>query len=73
MQVIAFCDSGLASPQLVFSHWDVIHGDPFWVPKTEDELEMFGEKVCKSKHPLVFYHFILTYPRRQMHQTTPRL
>jgi hypothetical protein len=29
----------------VFSHWDVIHGDPFWVPKTEEELELFGEKV----------------------------
>lgn len=28
--------SGLANPQLIFSHWGVIHGDPFWVPATEE-------------------------------------
>jgi ribosome assembly protein 1 len=36
--------SGLASPQLVFSHWEVIDINPFWVPNTEEELELFGEK-----------------------------
>ncbi|XP_032453197.1 elongation factor-like GTPase 1 isoform X2 [Nasonia vitripennis] len=36
--------SGLASPQLVFSHWEVIEQDPFWVPSTEDEYLHFGEK-----------------------------
>ncbi|EMP29168.1 Elongation factor Tu GTP-binding domain-containing protein 1 [Chelonia mydas] len=36
--------SGLASPQLVFSHWEVISGDPFWVPTTEEEYLHFGEK-----------------------------
>ncbi|XP_073160184.1 elongation factor-like GTPase 1 isoform X3 [Lepidochelys kempii] len=36
--------SGLASPQLVFSHWEVILGDPFWVPTTEEEYLHFGEK-----------------------------
>eukprot|EP00731_Ephydatia_muelleri_P016612 Em0009g1036a len=36
--------SGLASPQLVFSHWEVIPSDPFWVPTTEEELLHFGEK-----------------------------
>ncbi|XP_043933738.1 elongation factor-like GTPase 1 [Protopterus annectens] len=36
--------SGLASPQLVFSHWEVISSDPFWVPTTEEEYLHFGEK-----------------------------
>ncbi|XP_047121853.1 elongation factor-like GTPase 1 [Schistocerca piceifrons] len=36
--------SGLASPQLVFSHWEVIDIDPFWRPNTEEELLHFGEK-----------------------------
>ncbi|EGD82627.1 hypothetical protein PTSG_11989 [Salpingoeca rosetta] len=36
--------SGLAVPQLVFSHWEVIDEDPFWVPTTEEEKAHFGEK-----------------------------
>ena len=36
--------SGLASPQLVFSHWEKIQMDPFWVPSTEEELTHYGEK-----------------------------
>jgi ribosome assembly protein 1 len=36
--------SGAASPQLVFSHWAVLEVDPFYVPKTEEELEEFGEQ-----------------------------
>uniref|UniRef100_UPI00358E6E16 elongation factor-like GTPase 1 n=2 Tax=Myxine glutinosa TaxID=7769 RepID=UPI00358E6E16 len=36
--------SGLASPQLVFSHWEVVTSDPYWVPTTEEEYLHFGEK-----------------------------
>ncbi|XP_075235749.1 elongation factor-like GTPase 1 [Lycorma delicatula] len=36
--------SGLASPQLLFSHWEVIELDPFWEPSTEEEYLHFGEK-----------------------------
>ncbi|CAB3384639.1 Hypothetical predicted protein [Cloeon dipterum] len=36
--------SGLASPQLVFSHWEVLDVDPFWAPSTEEEYLHFGEK-----------------------------
>lgn len=36
--------SGLASPQLVFSHWEVLDIDPFWVPTTEEEYLHYGEK-----------------------------
>ncbi|KAL0270763.1 UNVERIFIED_CONTAM: hypothetical protein PYX00_008062 [Menopon gallinae] len=36
--------SGLAVPQLVFSHWEVIDIDPFWSPRTEEEYLHYGEK-----------------------------
>lgn len=41
--------SGLAVPQLIFSHWEVIAEDPFWVPTTEEELLHFGEKVSRAR------------------------
>ncbi|XP_023227441.1 elongation factor-like GTPase 1 [Centruroides sculpturatus] len=36
--------SGMACPQLLFSHWDILDLDPFWVPTTEEEYLHFGEK-----------------------------
>eukprot|EP00095_Tigriopus_kingsejongensis_P009706 snap_masked-scaffold115_size343722-processed-gene-0.4 protein:Tk09706 transcript:snap_masked-scaffold115_size343722-processed-gene-0.4-mRNA-1 annotation:"elongation factor tu gtp-binding domain-containing protein 1" len=36
--------SGMAMPQLVFSHWETIHIDPFWVPRTEEEFLHYGDK-----------------------------
>lgn len=36
--------SGLAMPQLFFSHWEVVDIDPFWVPQTEEEITHYGEK-----------------------------
>ncbi|KRY82764.1 Elongation factor Tu GTP-binding domain-containing protein 1 [Trichinella pseudospiralis] len=36
--------SGLAWPQLVFSHWEVLAMDPFWLPTTDDEIMHHGEK-----------------------------
>ena len=36
--------SGLAMPQLVFSHWEVIDLDPFWIPQTAEEILHFGDK-----------------------------
>ncbi|KRZ11888.1 Elongation factor Tu GTP-binding domain-containing protein 1, partial [Trichinella zimbabwensis] len=36
--------SGLAWPQLVFSHWEVLAVDPFWLPTTDDEIMHHGEK-----------------------------
>ncbi|CAM8957617.1 unnamed protein product [Rhodiola kirilowii] len=35
--------SGAASALLVLSHWEAIPEDPFFVPKTEDEIEEFGD------------------------------
>lgn len=36
--------SGAASPQLIFKGFDLFDLDPFWVPRTEEELEDLGEK-----------------------------
>lgn len=36
--------SGLAAPQMLFSHWEVIDIDPFWRPCTEEEYLHWGEK-----------------------------
>lgn len=36
--------SGLASPQLKFSHWEVLDVDPFWEPVTDEEYLHYGEK-----------------------------
>lgn len=35
--------SGAASPQLLFSGYEMLDEDPFWVPFTEEELEDLGE------------------------------
>ncbi|KAG6903265.1 hypothetical protein C0995_000160 [Termitomyces sp. Mi166 len=40
--------SGAASPQLVFSGYEILDQDPFWVPTTEEELEDLGEKADRS-------------------------
>ncbi|KAF8349218.1 translation elongation factor 2 [Amanita rubescens] len=40
--------SGAASPQLLFSGYELLDQDPFWVPTTEEELEDLGEKADRS-------------------------
>ncbi|KAL2346037.1 hypothetical protein Fmac_000037 [Flemingia macrophylla] len=35
--------SGAASALLVLSHWDALPEDPFFIPKTEEEIEEFGD------------------------------
>ncbi|XP_055900516.1 elongation factor-like GTPase 1 [Biomphalaria glabrata] len=46
--------SGLASPQLKFSHWEVIPVDPFWVPTTEEEYMHYGEKADAENRARVY-------------------
>lgn len=36
--------SGMANPQLIFSHYEIIDVDPFWTPSTEEEYALYGEK-----------------------------
>lgn len=50
--------SGLASPQLMFSHWEVIPSDPFWVPTTEEEYLHFGEKADSANQALKYMNAV---------------
>ncbi|XP_056115098.1 elongation factor-like GTPase 1 [Rhinichthys klamathensis goyatoka] len=50
--------SGLASPQLVFSHWEVIPSDPCWVPTTEEEYLHFGEKADSANQALKYMNAV---------------
>ncbi|CAF90741.1 unnamed protein product, partial [Tetraodon nigroviridis] len=50
--------SGLASPQLVFSHWEVISSDPYWVPTTEEEYLHFGEKADSENQALKYMNSV---------------
>lgn len=36
--------SGMANPQLIFSHYELIDVDPFWTPNSEEEYALYGEK-----------------------------
>ncbi|KAL1405409.1 Cytoplasmic GTPase/eEF2-like protein (ribosomal biogenesis) [Vanrija albida] len=40
--------SGAASPQLIFSGYETLDQDPFWVPTTIEELEDLGEKADRA-------------------------
>ncbi|KAA1479454.1 P-loop containing nucleoside triphosphate hydrolase protein [Dentipellis sp. KUC8613] len=46
--------SGAASPQLVFSGYELLDQDPFWVPTTEEELEDLGEKADRQNVAKVY-------------------
>uniref|UniRef100_A0A3Q2XYT0 Elongation factor-like 1 n=1 Tax=Hippocampus comes TaxID=109280 RepID=A0A3Q2XYT0_HIPCM len=50
--------SGLASPQMVFSHWEVISSDPYWVPTTEEEYLHFGEKADSTNQALKYMNAV---------------
>ncbi|KAL4228082.1 Elongation factor-like GTPase 1 [Mactra antiquata] len=60
IESFGFCDdirkktSGLASPQLVFSHWEIVDVDPFWVPTTEEEIMHYGEKADSENRARVY-------------------
>ncbi|XP_037553220.1 elongation factor-like GTPase 1 [Nematolebias whitei] len=50
--------SGLASPQLILSHWEVISSDPYWVPTTEEEYLHFGEKADSDNQALKYMNAV---------------
>ncbi|XKL67522.1 hypothetical protein PGB90_003013 [Kerria lacca] len=50
--------SGLANPQLVFSHWEVIDMDPFWKPNTEEEYLLYGEKADSENYARAYMNAV---------------
>ncbi|XP_077567818.1 elongation factor-like GTPase 1 isoform X3 [Stigmatopora nigra] len=50
--------SGLAGLQMVFSHWQVVSSDPYWVPTTEEEYLHYGEKADTSNQALKYMNAV---------------
>lgn len=50
--------SGAASPQLIFSGYELFDQDPFWVPTTEEELEDLGEKADRANVALGYVNVV---------------
>lgn len=50
--------SGLALPQLVFTHWETVNIDPYWIPRTEEELVHFGEKADSENQARKYMNMI---------------
>ncbi|KAF8579687.1 ribosomal protein S5 domain 2-like protein, partial [Ramaria rubella] len=50
--------SGAASPQLIFSGYELYDQDPFWVPTTEEELEDLGEKADRENVARVYMNSV---------------
>ena len=38
----------VTAPELVFSHWEMLDQDPFWIPTSLEEREDFGEIVVNG-------------------------
>jgi ribosome assembly protein 1 len=45
----------VTAPELVFSHWEVLEEDPFWIPTTEDEREDHGDLTTASDSDALKY------------------
>lgn len=46
--------SGAVIPQLVFSHWQTLAEDPFYIRKTHEEIEEFGDQPILDNLPKSF-------------------
>lgn len=38
----------VTAPELVFSHWEVLDKDPFWIPTSLEEREDYGEIIMNG-------------------------
>ena len=45
----------VTAPELVFSHWEVLEEDPFWIPTTKDEREDHGDLTTASDSDALKY------------------
>ena len=55
----------VSSPQLVFSHWEILDIDPFFKKTTEDELEAEGETVQADRDNNLAYRLMTNVRRRK--------
>lgn len=50
--------SGMANPQLIFSHYEIVDVDPYWTPSTEEEYALFGEKADFENQALKYMNMV---------------
>jgi ribosome assembly protein 1 len=50
--------SGSAHPQLLFAGWEILDEDPFWVPKSREELEELGERADRANLALTYVNMV---------------
>ncbi|OMJ79896.1 hypothetical protein SteCoe_19983 [Stentor coeruleus] len=62
--------SGLVLPQLVFSHWETMFDNPFYIRKTVEEMEEFGDQPVLDNLPKTFINKVR---RRKGLQTDEKL
>jgi len=55
----------VSSPQLVFSHWEVLDVDPLHTASTEDELEDGGETVDNDRAHNIAHRFMIQVRKRK--------
>jgi ribosome assembly protein 1 len=49
-EVFSKSSGAASSPQLAFSHWELIEDDPFFQPKTQEEREDHGEVIYETNY-----------------------
>ena len=42
-ELFAKTSGEVTAPEMMFSHWETLDVDPFWIPRTEEEREDYGE------------------------------
>ena len=53
----------VTAPELVFSHWEVLDEDPFWIPTTEEEREDYGQNLSTGDSSTGLDNHALKYIR----------
>jgi len=53
----------VTAPELVFSHFDFLDEDPFWVPQTQEEREDFGSNLLTGDSSTGLNNTALKYIR----------
>jgi ribosome assembly protein 1 len=45
----------VTAPELIFSHWEILDEDPFWIPTSLEEREDHGEMLTGAANNAIKY------------------
>ena len=54
----------VTAPELLFSHWELLEEDPFWIPTSLEEREDFGEILVSGDSSTGIKNIALRYIRK---------